>query len=85
MMNRSLSSGFHWMRPGQEIKKLEVFRRLERFARTIEERFEPRADFDAVAAHERSISRDLGGRSVFDDVKSRRVKPKSKQVSLFDR
>jgi uncharacterized protein len=65
-------------------EKIEGFRRLEKFARTIEERCEPRADFDAVIAHEKSISRDLGGRSVFDDM---RKKPdaRKKQLSLFDR
>ena len=64
-------------------EKLEGFRRLEKFARTIEERCEPLADFDAVVAHEKSISRDLGGRSVFDDVKSPPAGTKSKQLSLF--
>jgi uncharacterized protein len=66
-------------------EKLEGFRQLEKFARTIEERYEPRADFNAVIAHEKSISRDLGGRSVFDDIKKKPAKPGSKQLSLFDR
>jgi len=52
-------------------EKLDGLRRLEKFARNIEERYEPSADFDAVVAHENSISRDLGGRSVFDDFKER--------------
>jgi hypothetical protein len=64
--------------------KLDGFRRLERFARTIESNYEPRADFDATIAHEKSISRALGGRSVFDDFKERRSKPRSKQLTLFD-
>ena len=63
--------------------KLEGFRRLERFARTIEERYEPRADFHATIAHEKSISRELGGRSVFDDLEKRPRRPRSKQLSLF--
>ena len=50
-------------------EKLEEFRRLERFTRAIEKHAEPRADFNAVIAHEKSISQSLGGRSVFDDVK----------------
>ena len=50
-------------------EKLEGFRRLERFTRAIEKHAEPRADFNAVIAHEKSISQSLGGRSVFDDVK----------------
>ena len=65
-------------------EKLDGFRRLERFARTIEETYEPRADFDAAVAHEKSISRDLGGRSVFDDIKDRRARPRSQQLSLFE-
>jgi uncharacterized protein len=64
-------------------EKLDGFRRLEKFARTIEERYEPRADFHATIAHENAISRELGGRSVFDDVKKRRPVSKSKQLSLF--
>jgi uncharacterized protein len=63
-------------------EKLDGFRRLEKFARTIEEHYEPRADFDAVIAHEKSISRDLGGRSVFDDIKKKPVS-RTKQLSLF--
>ena len=55
--------------------KLDGFRRLEGFARTVEDRLEPEADFDAVMAHEEAISPLLGGRSVFDD--------KPRQRSLF--
>ena len=55
--------------------RLEGFRRLEGFVRTIETRLKPEADFDAVIAHEKAISRSLGGRSVFDD--------KPRQLSLF--
>ena len=55
--------------------KLEGFRRLERFVRTIETRLQPEADFDAVIAHEKAISPSLDGRSVFDD--------KPRQLSLF--
>ena len=64
-------------------EKLEGFRRLEKFTRTIEERYEPRADFDAVIAHEKSISRELDGRSVFDEVKKPAV-PRFKQLSMFE-
>lgn len=63
--------------------KLEGFRRLEKYARTIERRYAPRADFNAAIAHEKAISRDLGGRSVFDDLKTRRPRARSKQLSLF--
>ena len=55
--------------------RLEGFRRLEGFVRTIETRLKPEADFDAVIAHEKAISRSLDGRSVFDD--------KPRQLSLF--
>jgi uncharacterized protein len=57
--------------------KLDGFRRLESFVRVIESELEPRADFDAVIAHERAVSPSLDGRSVFDD------KPKQRQLSLF--
>jgi hypothetical protein len=57
--------------------KLDGFRRLESFVRVVESELEPRADFDAVIAHEKAISPSLDGRSVFDD------KPKQRQLSLF--
>ena len=44
--------------------KLDGFRRLERFARTVETRLEPEAMFDAAIAHERAISPSLDGRTV---------------------
>jgi hypothetical protein len=56
-----------------DTEKLDGFRRLERFVRAVEQRYAPEADFHAVVAHEKAISRSLGGRSVFDD----------KQLSLF--
>jgi len=56
-------------------EKLDGFRRLERFVRTVETELKPEADFDAIVAHERTISRSLDGRSVFDD--------KPRQRSLF--
>lgn len=63
-------------------EKLDGFRRLEKFTRTVEERYGPSADFDAVVAYEKSISRDLGGRSVFDDFK-KKPGSRTKQLSLF--
>jgi len=65
-------------------EKLDGFRRLERFTRAVEERYDPRADFDATVAHERAISRDLGGRSVYDDRKKKPPSFGSKQLSLFE-
>lgn len=47
--------------------KLDGFRRLEGFVRTVETQLEPEADFDATIAHEEAISPSLDGRSVFDD------------------
>ena len=55
--------------------KIEGFRRLERFVRQVETRLEPETNFDAVMAHEKTISRSLDGRSVLDD--------KPKQLALF--
>jgi hypothetical protein len=47
--------------------KLEGFRRLDRFTRSVESHSTPEANFDAVIAHENAISASLGGRSVYDD------------------
>jgi len=52
-------------------EKLDGFRRLDKFVRAVESRCEPRADFDAALAHERAISPQLGGRTVFDDAPRR--------------
>jgi hypothetical protein len=48
-------------------EKLEALRRLERFARSVETRLQPEANFAAVIAHECSISPSFNGRTVFDD------------------
>ena len=53
--------------------KLDGFRRLERFVRTVETSFKPRANFHKLIQHEHAISPALNGRTVFDD----------KQRSLF--
>jgi hypothetical protein len=50
-----------------DTEKLDGFKRLDRFVRAVETRLEPEADFDAALAHERRMSRSLGGRTVFDD------------------
>jgi uncharacterized protein len=47
--------------------KIDGFRRLDKFVRTVETRLSPETDFDALIAHEKKISPSLGGRSVFDD------------------
>ncbi len=60
-----------------DTEKLEGFARLERFARAVEERCRPTADFDRAVARERAISRSLDGRTAAD-----RRKPPA-QMSLF--
>ena len=60
---------------GCDHEKLDGFKRLDRFVRAIEQRFEPEANFPALIAHEHAISPSLDGRSVFDK--------RSKQLSLF--
>lgn len=63
--------------------KLDGLARLDRFVRGVGERYRPRADFDAAMAHERAISPQFGGRSVFDGPR-RREPAKPRQLSLFD-
>jgi hypothetical protein len=65
-------------------EKLDGFRRLEKFTRVIEQRRKPHADFNAVIAHEKSISKSLGGRSVFDKMSRQRGHTGRKQLSLFN-
>ncbi len=63
-------------------EKLDALRRLNRFAQSVETRLNPRANFDALIDHEKSISASVGGRTVFDD--QRRVRTVSpRQRSLF--
>src|SRR3984885_8847459 len=64
------------------IEKLEGFRRLDKLTRTVEQEREPLADFDAAIAHERSISRSIGGRTVLDDRPLKKRAP-SLQLGLF--
>jgi hypothetical protein len=57
--------------------KADGMRRLDRFVRAVEHRLSPTADFDDVVKHERTISPDLGGRTVFD-------RPaRARQLNLF--
>lgn len=58
--------------------KIDGFARLDRFVRGIGRRYAPRADFDAAIAHERAISPQIGGRTVFDQPK------RVRQLPLFD-
>jgi hypothetical protein len=62
-------------------EKLDGFRRLDGFVRTVETRLKPTADFDAVVRHENAISPSLNGRTVLDDRRRRFANPR--QGSLF--
>ncbi len=59
--------------------KLGGFKRLDSFTRAIEAGRGPEADVAATIAHERAISKSLGGRTVFDD----RPRPRRGQLELF--
>jgi len=63
--------------------KLDGMARLDRFVHGVETRRSPEADFTATVAHERAISKSIGGRTVFD--KSPRHSPNggSRQPRLF--
>lgn len=63
-------------------EKLDGFRRLERFARSVETRLKPEANFAALIAHENQISPSLAGRSVFDDPPAKNFNL-NRQRSLF--
>lgn len=71
--------------------KMDGMKRLDKFVRVVEKRFAPDADFDAVMQHEHSISKSLGGRSVFDPdphhapgARRRSLRARDRQPSLFD-
>ena len=57
--------------------KIDGLKRLDGFVRAIERRLAPTAAFDDVVAHERAISRDLDGRTVFDSP------ARARQLDLF--
>ena len=64
-------------------EKTGALQRLDRFVRVVEERCAPKAHFAEAIAHEEEISASLGGRSVFDDRRQRRVPRKPAQLDLF--
>ena len=64
-------------------EKLDGFKRLDTFARAVEQGRQPMADVAATIAHERAISRSLGGRTVFDDRRDARQRPRKGQLDLF--
>lgn len=69
-------------------EKAKGFQRLDRLTRLVEKGREPFADFSAAVANERSLSRSLGGRTVFDDAGIRKIPikkaaTKNTQLPLF--
>ena len=78
VLRRSLDSA-HLGHPD----KVDGFNRLDRFVRTVEQRFAPKADFAATMAHEAAISSALSGRTVFDDRPYGGKSKSSEQMSLF--
>ena len=75
------------LRRSLDSAKLEIseksggMKRLDDFVRNVENTREPVADFDKAIAHERAISKSIGGRTVFDDV--REDKQGKRQLDLF--
>jgi uncharacterized protein len=67
--------------------KAHGMKRLDAFARAVEERRAPEADVEETIARERAMSASLGGRTVFDDRKRRpqSTHPPSRQLELFRR
>ncbi len=63
-----------------ETEKVDGLRRLERFVRAVEQHNSPRADFQKVVSHEKTISESLDGRTVSGRA---RVAKKGQQLSLF--
>ena len=61
-----LRRALHEARVGRT-DRLHGLQRLDAFTRLIESGRTPDADVEAVIAHERAVSRSLGGRTVFDD------------------
>jgi hypothetical protein len=67
-----------------DTEKLQGFARLDRFVRAVEQNCATEVDLAEAVAHENAISRELGGRSVFDDRKPRRTGTREpRQLSLF--
>jgi hypothetical protein len=64
-------------------QKLDGFKRLDRFVQAVEQRHSAEVNFQGVIAHENAISRELGGRSVFDDRRQRPTKAAPRQLVLF--
>lgn len=65
-----------------DTEKMEGMKRLHRFAKDVERRYSPEADFNTVMATERAISPALGGRTVSNPL--RRPSPTSPLKLPFD-
>ena len=65
-----------------DTEKIDGFKRLTHFIHGVEQRYQPEADFERIIEHERAISAQLNGRSVFDDAKKVSI-GKGAQLSLF--
>jgi hypothetical protein len=63
-------------------EKLHGMKRLDALTRAVEQGRDPYGDVEATIAHERAISPTLGGRTVFDDVRTRRSR-RTSQLELF--
>ncbi|MGZ4974772.1 MAG: DUF763 domain-containing protein, partial [Limisphaerales bacterium] len=66
-----------------DTEKIDGFKRLDRFTRTIEQRFQPTAKFDEAIAHEHAISSSIGGRTVMDDKPKKTKFSSREQLPLF--
>jgi hypothetical protein len=64
-------------------EKVDGFKRLDTLVRNVEQRFEPKADFEKVLQHEHAISASLGGRTTKDDRLDRKLVSKKGQMNLF--
>lgn len=67
----------------QQSEKIEGFWRLDRLTRAVESKFEPLTEFATALSHERAISKELEGRTVFDDTEAPRKAKGPAQFRLF--
>lgn len=63
-------------------EKCEGMTRLDAFVRVVERQVSPEASLERVIAHEKQISKSLGGRTVKDDRRGNKARKES-QLSLF--
>jgi uncharacterized protein len=64
-------------------EKMDGFRRLDKFTRAVEQKRKPMANFDRVLEHEHVITRAVDGRTVMDDVRSKKKPAAPAQLPLF--